>query len=53
MYTLEGVGSVRCFIAAYGESQWSRDGESQWSRDSRFLICNVYFVSKDNLWDIY
>ena len=45
MYTLEGVNSVANFITAYEESQLNRD--------SHFLICGVFFVSKDNVFDIY
>ena len=45
MNTLEGVSSVANFITAYKESQINRD--------SHFLICNVFFVSKDNHFDVY
>ena len=45
MYTLEGVSSVANFITAYVESQKNRD--------SHFLICNVFFVSKGNLFYFY
>ena len=41
MYTPEGVSSVANIITAYEESQYNRD--------SHFLICNVFFVSKGNL----
>ena len=27
--------------------------ESQWNRDSHFLIRSVFFVSKDNLFDVH
>ena len=45
MYTLEGINSVANFITAYEESQYKRD--------SHFLICNVFFVSKGNLFGFY
>ena len=45
MYTLEGVSSVAIFITAYEETQWSRD--------SHFLICNVFVVSKGNIFDVF
>ena len=45
MYTLEDVSSVAHFITAYEESQSNRD--------SHFQTCNVFFVCKDNLFDIY
>ena len=45
MYTLEAVSSVANFITAYKESQENRD--------SHFLICNVFFVSKGNLFHVY
>ena len=45
LYTLEGVSSVAYFITAYKESQENRD--------SHFLVCDVFFVSKDNLFDVY
>ena len=45
MYTLQGVSGVANFITAYEESQLNRD--------SHFLICNVFFVSKGNLFDVY
>ena len=37
--------SVENFITAYKESQLNRD--------SYFLICNVFSVSKGNLFDVY
>ena len=45
MYTLDGVSSVANFIPAYEESQSNQD--------SHFLICNVFYVSKGNLFDVY
>ena len=42
MYRLEVVSSVANFITAYEESQKSQD--------SSFLICSVFFVSKDIFW---
>ena len=45
MYTLEGVSSVANFITACDESQYNRD--------SHFLICNVFFIYKGNLFYVY
>ena len=45
MYTLEGVSSVANFRTAYEESKWNRD--------SHYLICNVLFVSKGNVFVVY
>ena len=45
MYTLEGVSSNANFITAYEESQLNQD--------SHFLIRNVFFVSKGNIFDVY
>ena len=45
MYMLEGLSSVTYFITAYEESQKNLD--------SHFLICTAFFVSKDNLFDVY
>ena len=45
MYTPGGVCSVVNSITAYEVSQYN------W--DSYFLICNVFFVSKGNHFDVY
>ena len=45
MYTLEGVSSVANFITAYENSQYNRD--------SHFQIRSVFYVSKDNIFDVY
>ena len=45
MYALEGVSTVADVITAYEESQLNRY--------SHFLICNVSFVSKGNLSEVY
>ena len=44
MYTLEGVSSVANFITANEESQKNRDS---------YILSNVPFVSKGNLFDIF
>ena len=45
MHTLEGVNRDANFITAYEAFRRNRD--------SHFLVCNVFFVSKGNLFDVY
>ena len=45
MYILDGVSSAANFNTAYEEPKYNRD--------SHFLIHNVFFVSKSNLFDVY